>query len=227
MGPVAARHRPRHPGRGTARRGPLARGTGRGTRRRDGPTALRFSKGAVTEDIRSVERLADGTDILYRSSPQAADVLIVGVGAFCALAVDTAERLARQGIESTVVDPRWVLPVADSIVDVARNHRLVVTVEDSGVHGGVGSAIGDRLRTAGLDVPVHNLGIAQEFLTHGSRGELLGDLGLTAQDIARTITSTVSTMQSSSPVDDVTDPKPADSRPADPQRTARRRAEQQ
>ncbi|GGF41047.1 1-deoxy-D-xylulose-5-phosphate synthase [Williamsia phyllosphaerae] len=192
-----------------------------------GPTALRYSKGAVPEDIRSVERLADGTDILYRSSPQAADVLIVGVGAFCALAVDTAERLARQGIESTVVDPRWVLPVADSIVDVARNHRLVVTVEDSGVHGGVGSAIGDRLRTAGLDVPVHNLGIAQEFLTHGSRGELLGDLGLTAQDIARTITSTVSTMQSSSPVDDVTDPKPADSRPADPQRTARRRAEQQ
>ncbi len=174
-----------------------------------GPTALRYSKGAVPEDIRSVERMLDGTDVIYRSCPQARDVLIVGVGAFCALAVDTAERLARQGIEATVVDPRWVLPVNDSVVDLARTHRLVVTVEDSGVHGGVGSAISARLRAAGLDVPVHNLGITQEFLAHGSRGELLGEMGLTAQDIARTITSTVSTMQSSSPVDEVTDPQPA------------------
>ena len=68
------------------------------------------------------------------------DVLIVAVGAFCGLAVDTADRLAKQGIDATVVDPRWVLPVAESIVDLARRHRLVVTLEDSGVSGGVGAA---------------------------------------------------------------------------------------
>ncbi|MGJ0121375.1 1-deoxy-D-xylulose-5-phosphate synthase [Williamsia sp. MIQD14] len=172
----------------------------------DGPTALRYSKGAVPEDIRSIERLADGTDVLYRSSTTGpADVLVVGVGAFCALAVDTAGRLAQQGIDVTVVDPRWVLPVSDSIVDLARDHRLVVTLEDNGVHGGVGSAISDRLRTAGVDVPVQQRGITQEFLAHSSRNEILGDLGLTAQDLARTITATVSTMQSMTPMgDDVT-----------------------
>ncbi len=91
-----------------------------------GPTALRYSKGAVPEDIRAVERLDDGVDVLHRSpGSDPSDVLIVGVGAFCALAVDTAERLAKQGIRATVVDPRWVLPVPDSVVELARGHRLV------------------------------------------------------------------------------------------------------
>ncbi|MBT0567952.1 1-deoxy-D-xylulose-5-phosphate synthase [Williamsia sp. CHRR-6] len=171
----------------------------------DGPTALRYSKGAVPEDIRAVERLDDGTDVLYRGAAGVdGDVLIVAVGSFCPLAVDTAQRLAKQGITATVVDPRWVLPVRDSMVDLARHHRLVVTVEDSGVHGGVGSAVSDRLRAAGVEVPVQQRGIAQQFLAHGSRGQLLGDLGLTAQDIARAITATVSRLQASPSTDDIT-----------------------
>ena len=170
-----------------------------------GPTALRYSKGAVPEDIRAVERLDDGVDVLHRSSgSDPADVLIVGVGAFCALAVDTAERLAKQGIRATVVDPRWVLPVPDSVVALAREHRLVVTLEDSGIQGGVGSAVAARLHAENVDVAIQQRGIPQEFLEHASRGELLAELGLTAQDLARGITATVATMQSSPLTDDVT-----------------------
>ncbi|MGV9713382.1 1-deoxy-D-xylulose-5-phosphate synthase [Gordonia sp. NPDC003424] len=166
----------------------------------DGPTALRFSKGAVPEDIRSLERLDDGVDVLYRSAPgvgvATGDVLIVAVGAFCGLALDTAERLGRQGIEATVVDPRWVLPVPSSIADLARRHRLVVTLEDNGVRGGVGSAVSDALSVAEVSVPVQHRGIPQEFVTHASRGELLTEFGLTAQDLARSITATVAGMAS-------------------------------
>ncbi|GAB37294.1 MULTISPECIES: 1-deoxy-D-xylulose-5-phosphate synthase [Gordonia] len=165
----------------------------------DGPTALRFSKGAVPEDIRAVERLDDGVDILRRSSPgvgkASGDVLIVAVGAFCGLAVDTADRLAKQGIDATVVDPRWVLPVAESIVDLARRHRLVVTLEDSGVSGGVGAAVSAALSDAEVPVPVQLRGIPQRFIEHASRGEILAELGLTAQDLARSITATVSGME--------------------------------
>ncbi|MGZ8179816.1 1-deoxy-D-xylulose-5-phosphate synthase [Williamsia sp. SKLECPSW1] len=169
-----------------------------------GPTALRYSKGAVPEDIRAVERLDDGVDVLYRSpGSDPVDVLVVGVGAFCTLAVDTAERLGKQGIRATVVDPRWVLPVPDSIVALARAHRLVVTVEDSGVHGGVGSAVASRLHAENVDVTIAQHGIPQQFLEHASRGEILTDLGLTAQDIARGITATVATMQSVPLTDDV------------------------
>lgn len=166
----------------------------------DGPTALRFSKGAVPEDIRAVERLDDGVDVLHRASQRTSavsgDVLIVAVGAFCAMAVDAAERLARQGIEATVVDPRWVLPVPASIAELADNHRLVVTLEDSGVRGGVGSAVSDALATAEVAVPVQHHGIPQQFVGHASRGQILAEFGLTAQDLARSITATVSRMQS-------------------------------
>ncbi|GAC53460.1 1-deoxy-D-xylulose-5-phosphate synthase [Gordonia amicalis NBRC 100051 = JCM 11271] len=165
----------------------------------DGPTALRFPKGAVPEDIRAVERLDDGVDVLHRSDhdlgPATGDVVIVAAGAFCSLAVDTAERLARQGIEATVIDPRWVLPVATSVVEVARRHRLVVTLEDGCVSGGVGSAVAGALSAAEVPVPVQIKGIPQTFIEHASRGEILGELGLTAQDLARSITATVAGMQ--------------------------------
>lgn len=165
----------------------------------DGPTAIRFSKGAVPEDLRSVERLDDGVDILARPAGVGrvtGDVLIVAVGAFCSLALDTAARLQQQGIETTVVDPRWVLPVPESIAGLASSHRLVVTLEDGGVSGGVGAAVAASIAKAGIGVPVQQRGIPQQFIEHASRGELLDELGLTAQQLARSITATVSRMQS-------------------------------
>ncbi|PYE21110.1 1-deoxy-D-xylulose-5-phosphate synthase [Williamsia limnetica] len=162
----------------------------------DGPTALRFPKGAVPEDIRAIERLEDGIDVLFKPSRgDDADVLIVAVGPFASLALDTAARLAQQGIGATVIDPRWVLPVPESIVELAGAHRLVVTVEDGGVHGGVGSSVSEKLRNAGVVTPVRDVGIAQEFLAHASRNQILDRLGLTAQDVARAITAMVSGMQ--------------------------------
>jgi 1-deoxy-D-xylulose-5-phosphate synthase len=124
-----------------------------------------------------------------------ADVLIVAVGPFASLALDTAARLSQQGIGSTVVDPRWVLPVPESIAGLAQAHRLVVTVEDGGVHGGVGSSVSEKLRAENISTPVRDVGIEQRFLSHASRGELLDELGLTAQDVARAITAMVSSMQ--------------------------------
>ncbi|MFW0784829.1 1-deoxy-D-xylulose-5-phosphate synthase [Gordonia sp. CPCC 206044] len=175
----------------------------------DGPTALRFSKGAVPEDIRAIERLDDGVDVLARAKPgigeAAGDVLIVAVGAFCGLAVDTAGRLEQQGIETTVVDPRWVLPVPASVAGLAARHRLVVTLEDSGVRGGVGSAVGDALSEAEVMVPVQHRGIPQQFVEHASRGEILAEFGLTAQDLARSITATVAGMESAPGIDDTSD----------------------
>lgn len=153
----------------------------------DGPTALRFSKGAVPQDIPAVERLADGADVLHRPDSGDAEVLIVAVGAFAQLGIDTATELAGQGIGATVVDPRWVFPVPGSIVESARGRRLVVTLEDGGVHGGVGSAVHEALSAALVDVPVRQLGIPQQFVTHSTREELLDDFGLTTAELVKTI----------------------------------------
>ncbi|WP_175584783.1 1-deoxy-D-xylulose-5-phosphate synthase [Nocardia cyriacigeorgica] len=158
----------------------------------DGPTALRFPKGTVIEEIPAVERL-DGVDVLRlpegdgTARTQHGDVLLVAVGSFASVAVEVAELLAPEGISVTVIDPRWVLPVSDTIVKLAENYRMVVTVEDSGLHGGIGSTVSARLRTAGLDVPTRDLGVPQEFLDHASIVQVRQELGLTAPDIARRI----------------------------------------
>ncbi|TLG16367.1 1-deoxy-D-xylulose-5-phosphate synthase [Nocardia cyriacigeorgica] len=158
----------------------------------DGPTALRFPKGSVIEEITAVERL-DGVDVLRlpdgdgTARTQHGDVLLVAVGSFAAMAVEVAELLAPEGISVTVIDPRWVLPVSDTIVKLAENYRMVVTVEDSGLHGGIGSSVSARLRTAGVDVPTRDIGVPQQFLDHGTVAQVRQELGLTAPDIARRI----------------------------------------
>ncbi len=158
----------------------------------DGPTAVRFPKGPVPEDLPAMERLVGGTDVLLRPPSDAdADVLLVAVGAFARLAIETADRLAKQGIGVTVVDPRWVLPVNADIIDLARTHRMVATLEDGGVHGGIGSTVSQGLRSVEIDIPCRDLGVPPQFLAHASRGEVLATLGLTAQDLSRQITGWV------------------------------------
>ncbi|MEV6138506.1 1-deoxy-D-xylulose-5-phosphate synthase [Nocardia sp. NPDC051990] len=159
----------------------------------DGPTAIRFPKGSVAEDISAVERL-DGVDVLRlperdggSARAQRGDVLLVAVGPFASTAVAVANLLEPEGISVTVIDPRWVLPVSDTVVKLAENYRLVVTLEDGGLQGGIGSSVSARLRSAGLDVPTRDLGVPQHFLDHASRNEVHEELGLTAPDIARRI----------------------------------------
>ena len=153
----------------------------------DGPTALRFPKGTVCDDVPALSRVDGVVDILRAPSGRN-DVLIVSVGAFAGLALAAAERLEQQGISATVVDPRWVLPVPESLVKLAEDYTMVVTVEDSGLHGGVGSTVSAALRSAGVDVPCRDLGVPQRFLDHASRAQIHAELGLTAQDVARQIT---------------------------------------
>ncbi|MBU8810139.1 1-deoxy-D-xylulose-5-phosphate synthase [Mycolicibacterium goodii] len=157
----------------------------------DGPTAVRFPKGDVGEDIPAVERRG-GVDVLaVPATGLTRDVLLVAVGSFAKMALAVAELLRGQGIGVTVVDPRWVLPVPGVLADLARDHKLVVTVEDNGVHGGVGSSVSAALRGAEVDVPCRDVGVPQRFQDHASRGEVLAEVGLTDRHIARQITGWV------------------------------------
>jgi 1-deoxy-D-xylulose-5-phosphate synthase len=157
----------------------------------DGPTAIRFPKGDVGEDIPAVERRG-GVDVLaVPMEGLSDDVLLVAVGPFSAMALAVAGRLRNQGIGVTVVDPRWVLPVPEAISELATAHKLVVTLEDNGVNGGVGSAVSAALRRAEIDVPCRDVGLPQEFFAQASRGEVFADVGLTDRNVARQITGWV------------------------------------
>lgn len=155
----------------------------------DGPTVLRYPKGAVGAELPALERLADGTDVLARGETD--DVLIVGIGSMARIGLDVADRLRAQGIGATVVDPRWVVPVARSVVDLAAAHRLVITIEDGIRVGGIGTRIRQVLREAGIDTAVDELGLPDEFIDHAERDEILEDAGLTAAKIAHDVVAQV------------------------------------
>jgi 1-deoxy-D-xylulose-5-phosphate synthase len=155
----------------------------------DAPTVIRFSKGAVGVEHEAVERLSDGVEVLRRAGHD--DVLIVCVGPMAGIGLDVAERLEAQGIGATVVDPRWVVPVPTSIIELAATHRLVITIEDGVRVGGIGTRVRQDLRGAGVDTAVTELGLPDEFLEHGSRAEILEEAGLTPQHIARDVVAQV------------------------------------
>ncbi len=179
----------------------------------DGPTVLRFPTGAVVEEVPALRRLPGGADVLRDPAAgegngvDGRDVLLVATGIFAGLGLETAERLGRQGIGVTVVDPRWVLPVGPDVLELARGHRLVLTLEDGGVHGGLGSAVSGALRASGCDVPCRDLALPQRFLDHGTRVQVLAEVGLTAQDLARRITGWVARMQEVASEDAVPGPE--------------------
>ena len=155
----------------------------------DAPTVVRFGKGTVGAEIPAVRRCADGVDVL-REAPHK-DVLIVTIGAMATLGLEVAERLAAQGIGATVVDPRWFVPVPQSVIDLADQHRIVVTIEDGIRVAGIGTRIRQDMRAAGVDTALNELGLPAEFLAHGSREEVLARIGLTAQNITRDLVAQV------------------------------------
>jgi 1-deoxy-D-xylulose-5-phosphate synthase len=159
----------------------------------DGPTVIRFPTGSVPVDLAPVRRVG-AVDVLAEASSgsNGSDVLVVAVGVFAHLGIDVAGRLAEQGYGVSVADPRWVRPVPVELVGLAAMHRLVVVVEDGVRSGGVGAAVAQLLRDHHVDTPVHQIGVEPDWHPHGSRAEILADLGLSAQDVARRVTEWVS-----------------------------------
>jgi 1-deoxy-D-xylulose-5-phosphate synthase len=153
------------------------------------PSVVRFPKGAVSKNIEAIKRTKNGVDVLKQAASK--DVLIVGVGSFAQVALDVADLLASHGIGATVVDPRWILPINPDLVELAQDHRLVVTIEDGLKTGGFGSRVRQELRANEVDTALSEVGVPAEFLEHAERSEILERLGLSAKAITRDIVAQV------------------------------------
>ncbi|GEL93758.1 1-deoxy-D-xylulose-5-phosphate synthase [Cellulomonas composti] len=155
----------------------------------DAPTVVRYPKGALGDEIPALEDV-DGVDVLARhdgAGDAATSVLVVGVGAMAACALETGTLLAAHGLRVSVVDPRWVLPVPEALVKLVGEHDHVLTIEDGLVDGGIGAHIAQRAGEQGITTPVQCVGIPRTFLAHATREQLTGSLRLTPQDVARDV----------------------------------------
>jgi 1-deoxy-D-xylulose-5-phosphate synthase len=174
----------------------------------DGPTVLRFPKTPLPDDVPSLRR-AGGVDVLAEPDLSATvDVLVVSVGAMASDALEAAAAVHSAGYSVRVVDPRWVTPVPDALLDLARRAALVVTVEDGVAVGGVGSRLAAQLRAAGIDTSTREIGIPTSFLSHGKVADVRAAIGLTAADIGRRIVEWSAAV--------ILGPDPAEPNPAEP-----------
>jgi 1-deoxy-D-xylulose-5-phosphate synthase len=157
----------------------------------DGPTVIRYPKGTPVAEAEAVGKLGTMDVLAVPADAGQRDVLLLGAGPMAITCVAVAGRLKDHGIGVTVVDPRWVKPVDEAVVEAARQHRLVAVVEDNGRSGGFGDAVARLLRDHDVDTPVKTYGLPQEFLDHGVREEILEAHGLSPQHLARRLTEAV------------------------------------
>jgi 1-deoxy-D-xylulose-5-phosphate synthase len=151
------------------------------------PTLLRYPKGAINPDLPAFER-RDGVDVLYRG--ESPDILMIAVGAMAQLAVDAAAQAYREGVGVTVIDPRWVRPLPIStLARMSDRYSRIVVIEDGIKNGGISSALSDAFRELDIEIPIHSIGIPVEFFEHSKRNQILEDLGITVQSVARQLVS--------------------------------------
>ncbi len=152
----------------------------------NGPAALRYPRGnGLGVDISSPPKLIEigKAEVLRKGN---GEVAILAYGDMVDAATKAAEMLVKDGIDATVVNARFVKPLdADLIAALARDNRLILTVENAYLAGGFGSAVLECLEEQGLadDVRVVRLGVADEIVTHGDPKILLAEYGLDADGI--------------------------------------------
>jgi 1-deoxy-D-xylulose-5-phosphate synthase len=164
----------------------------------DGPTVVRYSKELVPDDIPAL-RSVSGIDIV--ATGPAASVLVVAVGQVVPMALEVATRLNREGIDVTVADPVWALPINPAFGDLASAYRLIVTLEDGLASAGIGAKLAATLAQSGRHVPVIHFGTSDAFLPQGSRSQVLEADGLTAQQVARTVTEALLSLDVRTPAE--------------------------
>ncbi len=153
------------------------------------PIAVRYPRSAIPEDAlpaRDPRVLEIGRAEQLRAG---GDVALIALGTMVNPTLEAAELLAAQGVSATVVNARFVAPLDERIlVGLARSVGRLVTIEESMLAGGFGSAVSECLDRRGLSGTPHlRVGLADEFVAHGKRDELLQRAGLDAPGIAKRV----------------------------------------
>ena len=166
----------------------------------DGPTIVRYPKGALPGPLPEVRTVGDdgdegpfgAVDVLLEAAGEGpgGPLLLVGVGAMVPATLEAGRALVARGEAVTVACPRWVVPVPRALVDLAASARGVVVVEDGLVEGGVGSRLRDALEDGaahgGARPVVARVGVPRRFVATADRSQLLADFGMDAAGIERT-----------------------------------------
>ncbi len=165
------------------------------------PAAIRYPRGSgIGVDISAAPKLMEiGKAEIIRDG---GEIAIVGYGSMVYPALEAAEKLAKVGMPSTVVNARWVKPLdTEMILELARTKRLILTVEEAYLAGGFGSAVMECLEENGLldTVKVVRMGVPDRIVTHGDPKMLLAKYGLDADGIYNKVRETIEILEEHRP----------------------------
>ncbi len=148
----------------------------------NGPAAVRYprGKGIGIPIDKGMRPLEIGKGLVRRDGNT---IAIFAFGSMVKAALEAAERLG-----ATLVDMRFVKPLDEQLIsELAANHQLVVTVEESAVMGGAGSAVNEFLAQTSTPIQTLNLGLPDRFLEHGKPFEMLDEINLNCEGIIQAI----------------------------------------
>ncbi|MCW5956454.1 MAG: 1-deoxy-D-xylulose-5-phosphate synthase [Pyrinomonadaceae bacterium] len=159
-----------------------------------GPAAIRYPRGSgIGVDISGApQKIEIGKGEMVR---EGSDVAIIAYGSMVQPAIDAAEKLAADGVKPTVVNARFVKPLDEELIlSIANENKIVVTVEESYLAGGFGSAVMELLESRGLqdNLKVVRMGVPDEIVPHGDPKKLLAQYGLDADGIAARVIAEIS-----------------------------------
>ncbi len=153
----------------------------------DSPNLIRYPKGGVSGEIPAVEHRGT-VDILFRRRESGENgkkpVLLVGVGAMNGILTQAAQSM---DTECVVADPKWIFPISDDLVSLAKESRALVVLEDGLVNGGFGAELNLTLQQHDIQIPTKLLGIAKQFPHHDTRSHILQKMGMTAADVCAAV----------------------------------------
>ncbi len=148
----------------------------------EGPAAVRYPRGvgsgvAVEPNLTTLP--IGKAELRRKGGP----IALLAFGALVAPAAKVAETIG-----ASLINMRFVKPLdAAMILELARNHEAFVTLEDNAIAGGAGAAVGELLAAHGISMPILHLGLADSYLDHASREELLAESGLDVAGIESAI----------------------------------------
>ncbi|HEV7616113.1 MAG TPA: 1-deoxy-D-xylulose-5-phosphate synthase [Solirubrobacterales bacterium] len=158
----------------------------------EGPVALRYPRGAAegTELPKKPKAIPIGTGEVLAEGEQ---VALLGYGYGVAVAREAATILAGHGLNVTVADARFAKPIDGELAErLAREHDLVVTIEENVLSGGFGAAVLEHLEDAFAEGPgerarVLRIGLPDRYVTHGKPALLRAEVGLTGESVAERV----------------------------------------
>jgi len=154
----------------------------------DGPTVVRYPKGALTAPLpalsrRGVSVARGGVEVLSESS-KSPRVVVLGLGSMAPTAIEVAGKVAAEGHAVRAATATWVWPVPDGLDWVIADADVVVTIEDGLIEGGIGEAWAEAARSAGNRAEWQHRGVPREFLDHATRLQIVEQVGMDASVIA-------------------------------------------